>query len=77
MICPVCFQPVDQMTARSSYTEVVCYGCGLFQISNTLRPALRRSLFDVEPARQRLEQRRQSSPMPMLGAADEDLLLPR
>jgi hypothetical protein len=77
MNCPVCFQPCDQVLARGNCTEVVCLGCGHFQISRALHSALRLAMFDVPAARQRLQQRRDTTPVPMLGAADEDLLRPK
>lgn len=77
MNCPVCFQPVDVLQVKSSYTEVVCLGCGHFQISSALRSYLDRRQFATRPTRQRLQERRQKTPIPMLGINDEDLLIPK
>lgn len=70
MNCPVCLKPCEEMFARGSYSGGACLGCGRIRLRVAMRQVLRVSMFNVPAARQRL----QTTPVPMLGAAGEDLL---
>lgn len=73
----MCFQPVDEKLFRDGGVEVMCRECGHFMIGNELAARLSCFMFHTRAVHQRLQERRQHDPVPVLGAGDEDLLFRR
>lgn len=71
--CPVCFQPCEDLPTAEG-REVICLGCGHFRVDAALHARLKSHMFFDKPARERLAERREQVPVPVLTLADADLL---